>query len=302
MERTYYPLDEDAARAAHEANSMREFDFSREADGYRAEVDGAYRLADEKAESAPEFAEKAYRMAGHFARLYAAWLNEGYRIDAMCPSILISGGGNFPAKKKERQNRARDRHASELEEIMAMKERIARLGEEDAGVIRSGDPKALEKLTAKAEALEARHEAMKEANRWYRKYGALNGFSCGIEGLEDEAVVDFAPDGREVPFPPFMLSNSLANIKRVRRRIEEIEAAKGKAAEERTATVNGEECRVVENAEAMRLQLVFDGKPDEGTRAVLKRHGFRWSPRNSAWQRQLTDNARRALKAIEEER
>lgn len=49
----------------------------------------------------------------------------------------------------------------------------------------------------------------------------------------------------------------------------------------------------------MRLQLVFDGKPEDGTRERLKANGFRWSPKNGAWQRQLTDNARRALKALE---
>lgn len=243
-----------------------------------------------------EFAEKAYALAERFARKYAAWLNEGYRIDAMCPSVLISGAGNFPTKKKESQNRARDRHMRELDAIMAIKSRIAALG---TGGIQSGDPKALDKLAAKAEALEARHEAMKEANRFYRKHGTLRGFTCDIEGLADDARLDFCADGHEVPFPPYVLSNNLANIKRTRQRIKELEAAKGKPSEERTATINGEECRVVENGEAMRLQLIFDGKPGDETRAVLKRHGFRWSPRNSAWQRQLTDNARRALKSIE---
>ena len=60
--------------------------------------------------------------------------------------------------------------------------------------------------------------------------------------------------------------------------------------------------KVVENAEIMRLQLFFDGKPDAETRAVLKSHGFRFAPtQNNAWQRQLTDNAKYALQKVIEE-
>ena len=45
------------------------------------------------------------------------------------------------------------------------------------------------------------------------------------------------------------------------------------------------------NTKENRLQLVFDGKPDENVRAILKANGFRWSGRFRAWQRQLTENA-----------
>ena len=58
---------------------------------------------------------------------------------------------------------------------------------------------------------------------------------------------------------------------------------------------------VERNTDINRLQLKFDGKPDESTRAILKSHGFRWSPREGAWQRQLTGNAEYSLKRIKEE-
>ncbi len=45
------------------------------------------------------------------------------------------------------------------------------------------------------------------------------------------------------------------------------------------------------NNEENRLQLVFDDKPDENIRNILKKNGFRWSGRFKAWQRQLTENA-----------
>ena len=70
---------------------------------------------------------------------------------------------------------------------------------------------------------------------------------------------------------------------------------------ESEAVIIGEQCRVVENSELMRLQLVFDGKPSDEVRAALKKHGFRWSPKNGAWQRQLTGNARFALGQLAKE-
>lgn len=39
------------------------------------------------------------------------------------------------------------------------------------------------------------------------------------------------------------------------------------------------------------MQLLFDDKPSEEQRSKLKSWGFRWSPSNKAWQRQLNSNA-----------
>ena len=61
---------------------------------------------------------------------------------------------------------------------------------------------------------------------------------------------------------------------------------------------NNELFAVVENKEIMRLQILFDGIPPVAARDILKSNGFRWSPKNKAWQRQLTDNARYAYKNI----
>ena len=291
----YYDIDEREARAAHEANSMREFKEGSETEGYRAQVDEAYRMADEQAERFPEAADRAYALADRFARKYAEWLNEGYRIDAMCPSILITGGGNFPVKAKARQNARRDAHMGRYEEVMAIKRRISTVG---TGGIQAGDPNALEKLEAKAKRLEAMHEAMKQANAYYRKHGTLRGFDGDLDGADRRPGFD--ADGHEVPFPAWALSNNRANIKRTRARIAELQREKEADAEDRETEINGEPCTVVENAGIMRLQLVFDGKPEAGTRDKLKAAGFRWSPKNGAWQRQLTDNARRALAAIED--
>jgi len=49
---------------------------------------------------------------------------------------------------------------------------------------------------------------------------------------------------------------------------------------------------VIQNEDLNRIQLLFNGKPDEEIRTILKKSGWRWSPKNNCWQRQLTGNAR----------
>ena len=55
---------------------------------------------------------------------------------------------------------------------------------------------------------------------------------------------------------------------------------------------------IVDNVEENRLQILFDDKPDADTRTKLKSHGFRWSPRNGAWQRMRSNAATYYAKQI----
>lgn len=61
--------------------------------------------------------------------------------------------------------------------------------------------------------------------------------------------------------------------------------------EKESVTIEKEGCSIVKNYSLDRLQLVFDGKPKAEVISKLKSNGFRWSPSNTAWQRQLTSNA-----------
>ena len=51
----------------------------------------------------------------------------------------------------------------------------------------------------------------------------------------------------------------------------------------------------------MRLQIIFDGKPDPEVRAVLKKNGFKWAPSQGAWQRMLNSAGKYALNRVKEE-
>ena len=267
----YYPINEEAARTAWRMNHFGEF-RSDEAE-YRASVDEAYALAEATAEARPEQKEKAFAVADRYASKLADWMNKKYRIDSMCPSVLISGAGNFPVRKKEKQNRASDAHWREYEKLKVMKEGIRHLGDEPI-IIKTSDEDANERLREKLEGMTAKHQRMKDANSKARK------------------------EGKPAPYAPYTLSNSNQNIRATRQRLKRLQETKEKGTSIQHIEFMGESVEVVENVEAMRLQLIFEEKPAEDVRTTLKKHGFKWSPKNSAWQRQLTENARFALRQM----
>jgi hypothetical protein len=74
------------------------------------------------------------------------------------------------------------------------------------------------------------------------------------------------------------------------------DAAKASGVEHRVKDFPGG--KIVLNKAIDRVQLVFDGRPDAEVIAQLKSRAFRWSPREGAWQRQLTRNGVWAAEAV----
>lgn len=88
---------------------------------------------------------------------------------------------------------------------------------------------------------------------------------------------------------------SYAERKRLELRIHNLETRQERGRVERETAF----FLVVENPELDRIQLVFEGRPDDATRTVLKSRGFRWAPSHGAWQRHLNNNGRYAAKYVE---
>lgn len=292
----YYEINETAARQARQMWSFKEYVNGSETAEYRAAVDDCYKRVEILPE---ELKEKGAAMADRYARRLAEWYNKQFRIEMMCPSVMISGGSNFPVRKKEKQNAAQDRHYQLYREIQQIPEKISDLLR-NANIIKSGDADALERLYKKVEKAEAFQTEMKAVNAYYRKHKTLKGYKDYTNEKAEKLDESIKNNMYGVPFPPYELTNNNAKIRNTKARIAQLERLK-KAAEQPKDEYNTDLFKVVENAEIMRLQLFFDGKPDTDTRAVLKKHGFKWSPSNMAWQRQLTNNAKYALKEVIEE-
>lgn len=296
----YYEINETAARQAKAMYSFNDYVGGSETAEYRSQVDYAYSLVEKLPDN---LKEKGEVLAERYARRLAEWYNKKFRIDMMCPSVMISGAGNFPVKKKEKQIAALDRHYAEYNEIKKIPEKIKGLVYGNQ-IIKSSDSDAIKQLRAKAEKAEALQAEMKAVNAYYRKNKTLKGYKDYSDEKAAELDEAIKNSMYGVPFPPHTLSNNNAKIKNTRARIAQLERLKNEAKtakEQPEGKYSDAPFKVVENAEIMRLQLIFEDKPDAEIRSVLKKNGFKWSPSNAAWQRQLTDNARYALKKIIEE-
>lgn len=296
MERVYYAINEAAAKAAHSMMSFGDYPEGSKTAEYQGYVNEAYDLADKVAEARPDEAERVYALAERYSRKMAENMNDSSRIGMMCPSVMISGAGNFPVKKKEKQNAAADRNHQQFQEIQGILAKMESILH-GKGIIKSGDERAIEKLEEKLEGLKENQEAMKAANKALRLKDAEKGNETlrDMGYSEDQIKQLREPDfcGR-IGFPDYALQNNNANIHRIEGRIKELRATKAKGTQET-------ECKffkIVRNVEEMRLQLIFEGKPEREVREVLKSNGFRWAPSQSAWQRHLNGNSEYSLNRV----
>lgn len=300
IERKYFPINESTARTAKTVNSFSEYVPGSATEEYRHYVDRVYDVVDRIAEEKPHLLERATGKAERYSRKLAEYYNDYYRNEASCPSILISGGSNFPVRKKEKQNSRRDTLRRTWEYLDGYAQKITHLLTMEQPIL-SNDENAVELLEEKLESLTDAQERMKAVNAYYRKHKTLDGCPELTDDMRREIEQSW---GRGwyvgIPFPPYSLTNNNANIKRVKDRLEGLKKEKSReTSESEVSDLPG--VTIKENVEEMRIQLFFEGKPEAEVRDILKRQAFKWSPRNGCWQRQLTNNARWAVKqAIEQ--
>ena len=177
--------------------------------------------------------------------------------------------------------------------------------------VSSDDPDAVTKLQAKHDELERKQEQMRDLNAAWRKAGKPDptdaerwkaiADTVGLTSDElDELRIKLAKRPPWEDFRPALsweLQNNGAEIRRLKRRLAELAAAEGAEHLE----VDHGVCQLVEDPDDNRVRLVFDAKPPDHVRALLKRFGFRWSRQSQAWQRHLNNAGRYAAKSVIEE-
>jgi len=194
----YYPIEEETARVAKIMNSMDSYEEGSATKEYEKEIDEIYSIVEE--DKNKDFRTERLKLCEIYAKKYAEWINQYNKNKGNCPSVLISGPGNFPEKRKKAQIKR--------EEKLLEKRKL------------------LDKIRSSIENYYHKEEKIQE----------------DLKESECEKIVN----------PFFKIKMDKA-----------------------------------EN----RIKLFFEEIPSEDTRNILKKHGWHWSPRNKAWQRQLTRNA-----------
>lgn len=157
--------------------------------------------------------------------------------------------------------------------------------------ISSDDPEAIRKYEEKLAKLEELHEYMKYINEEYERCkGDIDKMNIK-ESTKEALKTAKANHPYSWPFKPFesyAFSNNRAEIRRIKQRIEEL---KQRAQDKTTEIQVADGVKIVDNVEINRVQVVFDHIPSEEIRRKLSKRGFRWSPRNKAWQRHRSNSA-----------
>lgn len=252
-------------------------------------------------------------LLARFVRFWAAWQHAGSRV----ANWMVTGPAKFPVHSNNKKIATEDRRYSELSEFVkqapAREVRRAKANKRrqlGAGGLANAELHDLEQRLA---GREHKQELMRAVNAIIRKHKLTEegeGPATLARVLAEQghpftertaAALLVKPAYGPRGFMAWQLSNNNAEIHRLRDRVAQVRAKleRMEQAEAQPAPViEVAGVEVVENVAEDRLQLIFPGKPSDATRAVLKGRGFRWSPRNGAWQRQLTANARYALGGV----
>jgi hypothetical protein len=205
-------------------------------------------------------------------------------------SVMITGAAKFDNRKHDKMNmyerNARQRFTEWREAVLKRINKQSRL---------SGWAE-VERLQNKLDTLKELQERMKAANKIVRskKTQEEQAEELNALGVSEETIQELLnpPAYRTVGFAPCELSNNLAKIKATEEAIKRHTARA--EAEDKEYTFDGGKVEICNSEE--RIRIYFDEIPDDNMRKTLKGNAFKWSPKNQAWQRQLTSNAIYALK------
>lgn len=211
-----------------------------------------------------------------------------------CYSVLITGPARFNNRRHEKMN---DYERAARKRLQDWRDKVVkRINRQE----RLTGWAEIERLQEKVETLQCLQDTMKAANKVCRstklseveKVDEL--VALGIK--EKDAVMLLHPtqSWQSVGFPTYQLQNNLAKIKATQAAIERHKAMA--EAEDEEIKFNGGRVVVCNSDERMRFY--FDEIPTVDVRNLMKRNAFKWSPKNGAWQRQLTSNCKYDTKRI----
>lgn len=218
-----------------------------------------------------------------YVQLYGQWLAAMSR----CISPMITGPAKFPTKRANKLNGYAD---SALQRMTQWADKFVKRCNRQQRLTGWAE---IERLQEKVDTLQRLQDMMKAANKICRskKLADIEKIdelvALGFKEKQAEQLIAPVESWQVVGFAPYQLTNNNAKIKDAQARIARLTRIAESA--DRELEVNGVTVQVCNSEE--RLRLCYDGKPDSATITLLKQCGFKWSPSNMAWQRQLTDNA-----------
>lgn len=240
----------------------------------------------------------------YWVNRYKKQLTDYYGTYSRHASSAVTGGGNFPVARMEKLNDLIHRKQGELIQLRdkminnigkAKAEKIdpnlrfdARVKEIKDEILSGIARNIKDSLETKSISSYGKESSIRQFDNLYKK--AKLDFSL-IDEYENLLNLVQETPKKHGTKPLFTKKH------RVYKALEQLREIQKKAPNKTGNAIQTKSYKGVEvkaNVDADRLQLFFDEKPGEAVRADLKKSGWRWSNKEGAWQRQLTDNAQRS--------
>ena len=238
----------------------------------------------------------------HYITKYKEWVRTLFCKHSRIMSAMITGPARFPSRRNEKMNNYYDNAVNEF---------------------RTWREKALKAISRKIE--DAKPKEQKAEEEWtrlkrsiYFSASTIKGINDGTERGYNKALFVSSIYGKVETYAKrgdvIIVEKAIAYVRELNKQSSIIterhkffklaEMAKA-VCEAQEVRLNKEDTeilfeggRVIKNYSEDRVQIVFDTKPQPDVISNLKHNGFRWSPRFSAWQRQLTNNAYYAVSRV----
>jgi hypothetical protein len=222
---------------------------------------------------------------------YIAKYKEWLYAQSRCFSQMVTGAGGWNAATIRRHEKTNAAEHAAYERLQAWTEKVIKRCNRQERLTGWAE---VERLQSKLDDLQKSQEMMKAANKIirYKKLAEIEKVDELVAlGFPEEAALRIMDPNHGwwgAGFAPFELSNNNAKIKDTEAKIVRhtaMASQEGESTEYPWGTFRAD-------YSDERYRFIFDQIPDEEVRKLLKDHGFKWSRRNNAWQRQITVNSK----------
>lgn len=241
---------------------------------------------------------------GRYISKYKEWVRTLFDKHSRIMSAMITGPARFPTRRNEKMN---NYYENAVSEFRAWREKVLKAIARRIEDAKPEEQKNTEEWLFVKSEIDNIASTLKNIDTGVNKYSYRPLFVSSLYGklerIANNGKVDVIVKSTEyikelnekLPKPIFTNRHKFWKL------IELVNKSVAKQTErenQEDAEILFDGGRVIKNYSEDRIQIVFDTKPQPDVISNLKHNGFRWSPRFSAWQRQLTNNAYYAVTRV----
>lgn len=235
---------------------------------------------------------------------YSNHLSGLWAVESRVASSFVTGRANFNYRHNEKANRSYENKYSDFRQ---WRERALKAVEKRKEAIKSPEERTNEEWKAIKERINQTVETIvgidTGVERGYNRSLLVSNLfgriatqaNNGNVEIVDRAVALVREWNKKVKKPIITERHSFFKLPEVARNVLGYKVEQANC-ENREITFDGG--KLIWNYEEDRLQILFDEKPNEEKRTVLKKSAFKWAPSQQAWQRLLTRNAEYAARQV----